>query len=124
MKILKYLKLTSILIIITGVIHVCATPVVIAPLKMLGVQSMLTHTYMFVFTGLALIFTGWLQYFVLKRLGNENSFHTIFKGTVIMISISGVGAVAAMWTNPFAYLILLIALYEIYLVKLLPGTNQ
>jgi hypothetical protein len=124
MKAQKYLRFASVLIMIIGTIHICATPMVVAPLKLLGKYPMLAFTYMFVFTGIALVFAGWLQHFALKRLELTRFSLSIVTSTVLFISISAIGAVATMWTNPFAYLILFIALWEIYLVRLLPETIQ
>jgi len=123
MKTLKYFKITSIAIIIIGIIHVLATPVVIQGLSMLNSKTIFFIGYMFVATGVAVIATGWLQYFILKKLVLHPSFITILKGTVIFMLLSGIGAVATMWGNPFAYIILLIALYELFLLRLIKETH-
>lgn len=117
MKTLKHLKTASISIIILGIIHVLATPIVIGQLKRLPLEILLCITYMFVATGVGVIATGWLQYYTLKRIDKHASFISILKGSVIFMAILGIGAVATMWDNPFAYLTLLIALYELYLLK-------
>jgi len=123
MKILKYFKITSIAIIIIGIIHVLATPIVIQGLRMLDSKTIFCIGYMFVATGVAVIAAGWLQYFLLKKLVIHPSFITILEGTVIFMLLSGIGAVATMWVNPFAYIILLIALYELFLLRLMKETH-
>ena len=123
MKILKYFKITSIAIIILGIVHVIATPVMIQGLRMLDSKTIFCMGYMIVATGVAVIATGWLQYFILKKLVLHPSFITILKGTVIFMLLSGIGAVATMWGNPFAYIILLIALYELFLLRLMKETH-
>jgi len=124
MKILKYFKITSIAIIILGIVHVIATPVMIQGLRMLDSKTIFCMGYMIVATGVAVIATGWLQYFILKKLVIHPSFKTILKGTVIFMLLSGIGAVATTWGNPFAYLILFIALYELFLLRFLRLTNE
>jgi hypothetical protein len=124
MRTLKYFKITSTAIIILGIIHVLATPVVIKGLRMLDAKIVFCISYMFVATGIAVIATGWLQYFILKKLVIYPSFITILKGTVIFILLLGIGAVAIMWGNPFAYIILMIALYELSLLRFLRLTKE
>lgn len=117
MNTLKQFKIASIAIITLGIIHVLATPIVIQGLKFLNLKTILCIGYMFVATGIAVIALGWLQYYILKRLQNHSYFLAILKGTVVFILVSGIGAVATMWDNPFAYLILLVALYESFLLR-------
>ena len=90
---------------------------------MLDSKTIFCIGYMFVATGVAVIAAGWLQYFLLKKLVIHPSFITILEGTVIFMLLSGIGAVATMWVNPFAYIILLIALYELFLLRLMKETH-
>jgi len=122
MKAQNQIRIASILIIAIGVIHICVTPRILPILKILRLNELLSFAYMFVITGVALIFAGWLQYFVIKRVGKDSGFLKILNRTIIFICILGIGAVATMWNNPFAYIILLIALYEVYLLKLISRT--
>lgn len=119
MKPVKHLKLLSIATIVLGIIHVIATPIVIGQLKMLNTITLLCIAYMFVATGIGVIAIGWLQYFTLRRIDMHASFTAILKGSVLLMAVLGIGAVATMWGNPFAYITLLIALYELYLLKFL-----
>ena len=117
MNALKNFKIASISIIILGIIHILATPVVLQGLKPLNFKTVLCIAYMFVATGIFTLALGWLQNFVLKRITEHLSFQTLLKATVLFIIILGIGAVATMWDNPFAYIILLIALYESFLLR-------
>src|SRR6266542_4575148 len=106
MKTVKQLKAASIATITLGIIHVIATPIVITQLKMLNTTTLLCIAYMFVATGIGVTAIGWLQYFTLQRIDNHASFITMLKGSVLLMSIFGIGAVATMWDNPFAYITL------------------
>jgi hypothetical protein len=119
MKPQKHFRITAFAVMVMGIIHVCATPVILPAFKVLMHEELLSFLFMFVSTGLALIFAGWIQYFILKRWNYERTFFLLLKGSVLFISVSGIGAVVTMWSNPFAYITLLIALYELYLLKLL-----
>ena len=117
MKVYHQFKIAAIAVLVLGIIHICATPIVLKLFGVLNFRSLLTFGYMFVMVGIATIFLGWTQIFTLKHISNHPKFLIILKATIIVISISGVGAVVTMWNNPFAYLILLIALYEVYLLR-------
>ncbi len=121
MKIIKQFKIAGISVMVLGIIHILATPIILMQIKSLQLSFILCFAYMFVATGILTISLGWLQYFVLKRLTEHSTFSTLLKTSVVLITIAGAGAVATMWDNPFAYLILLIALYECFLLKGLLG---
>ena len=116
MKTEKQFKAASIVVMSLGIIHICATPFVLPMFRILGTTGLLTFAYMFVFTGLAIFSLGWLQNFIISKLAAHEGFKTILKVTVIVVSLSGIGAVATMFSNPFAYIILLVALYECFLL--------
>ena len=117
MKIIKQFKIAGTLVMALGIIHILATPVILMQIKALQLGFVLCFAYMFVATGILTMALGWSQWFVLKRLTEHPAFTMLLKTSVVLITIAGVGAVATMWGNPFAYLILFIALYECFLLK-------
>jgi hypothetical protein len=116
MKTQKQFRFLAMAVMVLGIIHVCAFPFVIGIANPLGYSEKLAFSFMYIMTGFATIFAGWLQLVVLKNLPLNFNELKILKGTVVFMSILGFGSVATMWDNPFAYIGLLIALYEIYLV--------
>jgi len=116
MKVLLQFKIASIAVMLLGIIHLCATPVVF-PIFKSHAHINMGFVYMFVLVGISVLFVGWLQNFILRNLGKNRFLLTILKITVLFVCISGVGGVATMWNNPFAYIILFVALYEVILLK-------
>ena len=115
---MKHLKISSILVIILGTIHILATPIIVLPMfKTAELMFTLTFLYMFFITGVAIVFVGWLQYYLAKNHAESVTFRAIFTVSIIFILLIGVGAVATMWNNPFAYLSLLIAIYQLVTFK-------
>ena len=115
---MKHLKIASILIIILGFVHLLATPVIFFPLfKFMDIELVLSFLYMFIITGVATLFVGMLQFHFINNYAGNPAFKKAFKGSIVFIFILGLGAVATMWTNPFAYLALLIAVYQIIVYK-------
>ncbi len=108
----KGLKIGSIIVLILGIIHCCATPLIIPSLSVLKTPQLLTCSFMFVCSGIAVIFIGWLQYYILRQIGIHSGFLRILKVSIALMLIIGVGSVATMWNNPFAYIILFAALFE------------
>lgn len=117
MNIQKQFKISSIIILVLGFIHTCATPLILYMLCYLKKSDLLTFAFMFVCTGLSLIFVGWLQLFVVKHSFLENKGKHILKVSTWFMLITGFLAIITMYNNPFAYIILLIALYELVLLK-------
>jgi len=117
MKAQKRLKIAGIIVIILGIIHCSATPLVLPSLKVLSSGDFLACVYMFVCTGVSVIFTGWLQYYISRQTEINPKDLKILRISVFFMLIIGIGAVATMWNNPFAYIILLVALYELYSLK-------
>ena len=114
---MKTFKISSITIIVIGCIHTFATPIVANLFGGLDKMQWLTFIYMFVMTGFAMIFAGWIQFYSIKNHADNLAFHKILKVSTIFILISGAGGVATMWDNPFAYLVLIVALYQIITVN-------
>lgn len=97
-----------------GVIHIAATPLIF-PLSasLLADPELLSSLYMFVMTGLAVIFTGWLVMYASQgwRQGQRWAWQVCL-GAGVYLLLLGAGAVLAMPDNPFAYLSLVIAIVE------------
>jgi hypothetical protein len=111
MKTQNRFKIAGILVMLLGVVHCSATPIIF-PLFKESAPIDPASVYMFFMVGLSTIFIGWLQYFTIKRVMNDQGFLTIIKVTLVFMSILGIAAVCSMWNNPFAYLSLIIAMYE------------
>jgi hypothetical protein len=111
MKTQKHFKIAAIAVMLLGIIHISATPVIF-PFYRSAVKIDLPSVYMFSMVGLFTFFIGWLQYFILKRISQGEAFMQILKVTLVLISVLGIGAAATMWDNPFAYAALFVALYE------------
>jgi hypothetical protein len=120
MKAIKNLKIAGILVLILGIIHICATPLVLHQMNLLPLMQKLCFLFMFVCTGLATILIGWLQYFLARQSKIDLKSATILKVSIWLMLLIGIGAVATMWNNPFAYISLLIALYELIILISLP----
>jgi hypothetical protein len=110
-------KAAGIAVIILGGIHICATPVIFGLFKE-NMKVDPATLYMFIMVGISTLFIGWLQYFLIRLLHQEenparNIFRKILLVTTIFLCIMGSGAVFAMPDNPFAYVCLLIAAVEL-----------
>ncbi len=116
MKILTQFKIASVLVMLLGLIHICATPFIFHLFKSNNNLD-LPSIYMFVMVGVSVIFIGWLQYFILKSKNYSQLLLKILEASVLFILIFGIGAVATMWNNPFAYLGLVIAFLELIILK-------
>jgi hypothetical protein len=114
---MKIFKISSITTIVIGCIHTFATPLVASMFKNLDKMQWLTFIYMFVMTGFAMIFAGWIQFYSVKNQVDNLAFRKILKVSTIFILISVAGGVATMWDNPFAYFVLIVALYQIIAVN-------
>lgn len=113
---MKLFKIAGIAVLSLGIVHILATPIVLPMFNSLNKSGLLTFSYMFVATGIAMVFTGWLQYYIAKQTIINHICFNILKISVLFVSISGIGAVATMCDNPFAYIILIVALWEIILL--------
>jgi hypothetical protein len=116
MNVYKHLKVAAISVLSLGVIHICATPAVAPMLNALPLLSRLAMLYMFVATGLLFVFVGWLQLFCLNHLSNYAPVAIAIRMSIILVAGCAIAAVAIMYDNPFAYLTLLVALYEVWLL--------
>jgi hypothetical protein len=116
----KHIKITGILVMLLGVIHCAATPLILPPKGTVNNDFLLTFLYMFICTGMATIFIGWIQYFIAKQEVLLKETWTVLITSIFLVLVLGIIAVIIMHTNPFAYIFLFIALYElIWLIPLI-----
>jgi uncharacterized ion transporter superfamily protein YfcC len=114
---MKTLKITAIAVMLLGSIHLAATPFIFSFFNGKPIHD-LSSIYMFVIVGISILFTGWLQYFIISRLTEHKGYRSILVVSVIFITIVGVGAVAGMRDNPFAYISLVIACIELISLRM------
>ncbi len=106
----RWLLVTAILITLLGAIHVAATPLVFRTgFESLSQDNLLTSIYMFVATGVCLIFVGLIAIFCARGIG-ESWALTLSTWIGVFVLLFAISAIAVMFTNPFAYITLLIAL--------------
>jgi hypothetical protein len=110
-----WVLIAGIWIAVLGLIHCSATPVIFrAGFADLPRADGLVFIYMFVAMGAAMIFVGLLTVycsFGLRR--SEGWARTVAMGAAVFVALAGVGAVASMADNPFAYITLGTALATI-----------
>jgi hypothetical protein len=112
MKTLKHFKIASLLMLVLGVIHLFATPFVFSLFRK-NIPQDPTSIYMFVMVGASVIFISWIQYYILTSNNYSIILLRIIESSVLFFLLFGIGAVATMWSNPFAYICLIIAFYEV-----------
>jgi hypothetical protein len=123
MKNLKRLKISAIAVLALGCIHVLATPIVLGMFKFMPFMALMTFIYMYVFTGVAYIFIGWLQLYCIRHI-QETIALQIMKVAIGIVLIGGIAAVATMFDNPFAYISLFVALFQVLIFKKLMAENE
>lgn len=119
MKTKNRIRIAGIILIILGCIHIAATPFIILMFRVLGKTGLLTFAYMFVCTGIALVFIGWLQYYIARQPDIDKRGNDILSMSAWLMLFIGSGAVITMYDNPFAYIALLVALFDLYQVRTL-----
>ncbi len=111
----QWVFVAGILIIILGLIHIAATPMVFCmDFGKLPTKVGLAFIYVFVATGVAVVFAGLLAVYGsigIKR--SERMARPLAVGVGVFMLFVGVGAVITMSDNPFAYMGLVLALVEI-----------
>jgi hypothetical protein len=107
-----------------GVIHCAATGVVLPPiLAKLPPDDAQAMAYMFIATGVAVFYLGGLIWYSARQLqGGAAWARPVCLSAAILTTLLGAGAVAPMPDNPFAYLMLALALLA--LVPLLAGSPR
>ena len=116
MKMFKLLKISSRVVIALGCIHLAATPFIFNFFKLVN-RTNLPSIYMFVMVGVFTIFLGWIQLFALNKISSDAGYKPLLFVSVLILCILGVGAVATMWNNPFAYIALIISSLEVICYK-------
>src|SRR5512139_976767 len=102
-KIVIQLKTISVLVMVLGLIH-SASVFMFFPVFDKSASYSLSSLYMFAMTGLAILFTGWLQWFLANRFHENSEMKCIMKMSIVFLLMAGIGAVLTMYDNPFAYI--------------------
>jgi hypothetical protein len=109
------LRLSGIYTLILGMLHIAIIPLfVFQGFEKLSFENLLIFVYMYLGTGAALVFSGWLVIVCARGLKADEAWPaSIALGTGIFLLMLGLGAVISMSYNPMVYLILLSALIEL-----------
>lgn len=95
-------------IVIMGIIHLSVTPFVLKEANGMEHELLLVFSFMFVATGLAFLYTGYMLLFLQRHftaLGPSATSALLI--TTILVLVMGVLGVSMMPTNPFTWLTLL-----------------
>jgi hypothetical protein len=111
------LKVMSFLVMLLGIIHIAATFVLFPVFKKDAIIDY-ASLYMFIMVGISVAFTGGLQWVLSDKFIESKPMRRIMNRSILFMMIMGLGAVFALPDNPFAYISLAIALYEIVLMTL------
>ena len=116
-KIIVQLKVMSFLVMLLGIIHTAATFVLFPVFKK---DALIDYAslYMFIMVGISVVFAGCLQWALSDKFKDSRSLGRIMNMSILFMMIMGLGAVFALPDNPFAYISLAIAIYEIVLMVL------
>jgi uncharacterized membrane protein HdeD (DUF308 family) len=111
----QWVLIAGILTVLLGLIHVAATPVIFSTMSdQLSAADKLTFLYMYIATGAAVIFVGWLVMYGSRGLRTSERWAWITTlAAGVFMSLLGIGAILAMSDNPFAYLTLVFAALEL-----------
>ena len=115
----KLFKIAAWAILAIGIIHTSASWDVWTELgqSSLSLKDKVAMLYMFVATGLLFVFTGWVQLLCIKQISDFQPIYKIIRISVILVVVCGVGAAVTLSWNPFAYIILLIGVYEVIILR-------
>jgi hypothetical protein len=113
-RITRWILITGILTIIIGLIHEAATPILFRG------PSRAVDIYMFLATGASVVFMGAAIIYGSRRLRvlERSAWTPTFAAGLYLLSL-GIGAIAIMPINPFAYLTFIVAIFEIIPLLLL-----
>lgn len=110
-KLTNWISISSIALIVLGLIHLIATIMILPMFRNLGKEQLLIFLFMYFSAGLGTILPGLISKLMIKGLKNKDKRAW---GILIICSIysllMGIGAIITMKTNPFAYLMLIIGL--------------
>ena len=102
----RWVRIAGWLVVALGAIHIAATPLVYPT----HAGDDLTFLYMFLATGVAVIFAGLVVLFAARGWQRgERWAWAILLRTGVFLLLLGVGAVITMADNPFAYVMLILA---------------
>lgn len=112
----KFTKVTAIGVIAMGIIHIIATftPLITKGLDVLPIGKQHAITYFSLMCGTLLIFGGVLIFLLNDKVKEHSFLQFPYNLTKYVILLSGILAVAFMTTNPFAWLILAIAILLVF----------
>jgi hypothetical protein len=110
-KLIKWINISSISLIVLGLIHLAATLMILPVFQDLEKEQFKVFLFMYLAAGIGTILPGLISKLTVRGLKNN---HKIGWLIVLVCSIYstliGVGAVITMTSNPFAYLMLLIGI--------------
>lgn len=122
-QVVKISKTAGWIAIALGVIHSCATLMIIRQVSILDIQFRGTFLFMYVAAGLGcLLAGGGMLLSSANQIRNFKPAHHIFLISAIFMLLLGIGAPLAMSGNPFGYLSLVAGVFAI-LVALLRFRN-
>lgn len=98
-------------VFLLGLIHLLYTSDVAGLLKETNSFIRISFLYFYVATGVSLLFCGFLLILIANQIKQNHNLSILLPGSLaVYLGILGVGAVLAMPNNPFAYLMLVIAI--------------
>lgn len=110
-KLIKWINLTSIALVILGLIHLTAIIVVAPMYKNLANEQFSVFIFMYMATGLGTVLPGIITKIQINTLKDKSK---IAWKTILICSIYsmiiGIGAVIKMTDNPFAYLFCVVSI--------------
>ena len=114
-KILSALRLSGIYSLAIGFIHMAITPLILFKgFESLIFENLSIFIYVYLMTGLALIFSGRVLMLCATALRNGDSWpQPIAWSAAVFVFLAAVGALLSMPYNPISYLILLSALISL-----------
>lgn len=110
-KLIKWISVSSIALIVLGLIHLAATLMIIPMFQDLEKEQFKVFLFMYLAAGIGTILPGLISKLTAGELKNNYK-----RGWLIVLACSiystlmGIGAVITMISNPFAYLMLLVGI--------------
>ena len=114
-KLITWINITSIALIILGLIHLIAIIKVAPMYKNLSEWQFSVFLYMYLATGLGTVLPGLIVKFQITALKdkNKNAWITLFICSIYTMII-GIGAIIQLTKNPFAYIALIISILMLF----------
>jgi hypothetical protein len=108
-----WIQTVGILILILGVIHCAVTPYIMqrAWVSLLPPENARVFLYMYLATGVATIFGGWLAMVAAKglRVGEPLAWALAWRVALFVLFL-GIGAAVLMFENPFSHIMLVLSI--------------